>query len=157
MAQFNITLTTEHLHGLFLSDGRDEAFAKLLEEILNQVLLAQPSEQICADRYERTDERVAYRNGFRNRQMTTRVGALTLGAQLKKQSINAETILAKTNNRCLLLPVTIFIIWWRRGVPPLYAEIKLSVVKTLKIQVLAIYRKTIFYKHHPWNRLYSHK
>lgn len=50
MAQFNITLTTEHLHGLFLSDGRDEAFAKLLEEILNQVLMAQSSEQIGADR-----------------------------------------------------------------------------------------------------------
>ena len=28
MAQFNITLTEEHLHGLFVSNGRDEAFAK---------------------------------------------------------------------------------------------------------------------------------
>jgi len=31
MAQFNITITEELLHGLFLSNGRDEAFSKLLE------------------------------------------------------------------------------------------------------------------------------
>jgi putative transposase len=34
MAQYNITITEELLHGLFLSNGRDEAFSKLLEEIL---------------------------------------------------------------------------------------------------------------------------
>lgn len=78
MAQFNITLTEEHLHGLFSSDGRDQAVAKLLEEVFNQVLLAQSKEQIGADHYERSDERRAYRNGFRDRQLTTRVGSLTL-------------------------------------------------------------------------------
>ncbi|MGB4305005.1 MAG: IS256 family transposase [Coprothermobacter proteolyticus] len=78
MAQFNITITEELLHGLFLSNGRDEAFSKLLEEIFNQILLAQSTEQIGAEPYERTEERAAYRNGFRDRQMTTRVGTLTL-------------------------------------------------------------------------------
>jgi transposase-like protein len=78
MAQFNITITEELLHGLFLSNGRDEVFSKLLEEIFNQVLLAQSSEQVGAEPYERTEERTAYRNGFRDRQMTTRVGTLTL-------------------------------------------------------------------------------
>lgn len=63
MTQFNITLSAEHLHGLFTSNGRDQAFAKLLEEIFNQVLLAQSSDQIGVERYERTDERTAYRNG----------------------------------------------------------------------------------------------
>ena len=78
MAQFNITITEELLHGLFLSNGRDEAFSKLLEEIFNQVLLSQSTEQIGAQPYERTEDRTAYRNGFRARQLTTRVGALTL-------------------------------------------------------------------------------
>lgn len=64
--------------GLFLSNGRDEAFSKLLEEIFNQVLLAQSTEQIGAEPYERTETRTAYRNGFRERQLTTRVGTLTL-------------------------------------------------------------------------------
>ena len=78
MAQYNITITEELLHGLFLSNGRDEAFSKLLEEIFNQVLLAQSTEQIRAQPYERTEERTAYHNGFRDRQLTTRVGTLTL-------------------------------------------------------------------------------
>lgn len=78
MAQFNITLTEEHLHGLFVSNGRDEAFAKLLEEIFNQVLLAQSTEQLCAAPYERTENRTAYRNGTYDRSLTTRVGTLEL-------------------------------------------------------------------------------
>jgi len=49
-----------------------------LEAILNQVLQAQVSEQLQAQRYERTDERLGYRNGYKSRQLTTRVGTLTL-------------------------------------------------------------------------------
>jgi len=78
MAQFNITITEELLHGLFLSNGKDEAFSKLLEEIFNQVLLAESTEQLGAEPYERTEGRTAYRNGTRERQLTTRIGTLTL-------------------------------------------------------------------------------
>ena len=78
MAQFNITITEELLHGLFLSNGKDETFSKLLEEIFNQVLLAQSTEQLGAEPYERTEGRTAYRNGTRERQLTTRIGTLTL-------------------------------------------------------------------------------
>ncbi len=78
MAQFNITLTTELLHGLFSNNGRDQAVTKLVEEIFNQVLLAQSEDQIGAAPYERTNERTYYRNGFRDRNLTTRVGHLTL-------------------------------------------------------------------------------
>ncbi len=34
MAQFNITLTEEELPGLFMSNGRDAAIAKLMEKNL---------------------------------------------------------------------------------------------------------------------------
>jgi len=78
MTQINVTLDSEILHGLFTSNGKDDAFAKLLESILNQVLNAQASEQLGADRYERSDERSGYRNGFRMRSMTTRVGTIEL-------------------------------------------------------------------------------
>jgi transposase-like protein len=53
-------------------------FADLLEVMLNQVLEAQVSEQIGADRYQRTEDRGAYRNGSRPRQLVTRVGPITL-------------------------------------------------------------------------------
>lgn len=78
MTQINVTLDSEILHGLFTSNGKDDAFAKLLESILNQVLNAQASEQLGAYRYERSDERSGYRNGFRMRSMTTRVGTIEL-------------------------------------------------------------------------------
>ncbi len=78
MAQLNITLDTELLHGLFTKDSRDEAFSNLLEAIFNQVLLMQSSEQLGAKPYERTEDRTAYRNGFRERDLTTRIGTMTL-------------------------------------------------------------------------------
>ena len=43
MAQLNITLDIELLHGLFTKDSKDEAFSRLLEAILNQLLVAQSS------------------------------------------------------------------------------------------------------------------
>jgi len=78
MAHINITLDREILHGLFSANGKDEAFAKLMEEILNQVLQAQATKQLQAEPYERNEERQGYRNGYRERQLTTRVGSITL-------------------------------------------------------------------------------
>jgi transposase-like protein len=49
-----------------------------LETILNQVLDAQVGEQVQAGRYERTEQRQGYRNGYKPRHLTTRVGTLTL-------------------------------------------------------------------------------
>ena len=63
MAQFNITLTEEELHGLFLNNNRDKAIEKLLEKIFNEVLKCQSAEQLCAEPYERTDKRKGQRNG----------------------------------------------------------------------------------------------
>jgi transposase-like protein len=80
MAQINLTVDSELLKGLFTADGKDEAFAALVSTILNQVLSAQASEQIGAQPYERSDERRAYRNGYREREMHTRVGTLLLTA-----------------------------------------------------------------------------
>lgn len=78
MAQVNITVDSELLKGLFTADGKDEAFAALVSTILNQVLSAQASEQVGAQPYERSDERRAYRNGYRERELQTRVGTLLL-------------------------------------------------------------------------------
>ena len=91
MAHINITLNTEILQGLFSKSGRDDAYAKLLEEILNQVLQAQATEQLQAEPYERNGERQGYRNGFREREITTRVGPLTLAVpRLRNGSFSTE-------------------------------------------------------------------
>ena len=78
MAQFNITLTEEELHGLFLNNNRDKAIEKLLEKIFNEVLRCQSAEQLCAEPYERTDKRKGQRNGYYNRDLVTRIGTLDL-------------------------------------------------------------------------------
>lgn len=78
MTQYNIKVDSELLHELFIGNSRDSAMAKLLESMLNQVLTAQVTEQLGADRYERTEERQAYRNGSYDRKMKTRVGTITL-------------------------------------------------------------------------------
>jgi transposase-like protein len=75
VTQYQITLTDEIVHALFKEDG---AMAKLLEEVLNQVLEAEVTEALGAKPYERTEERRGYRNGYKPRSMTTRVGRLTL-------------------------------------------------------------------------------
>jgi len=78
IAQVNLTLDSEVLKGLFTANGKDEAFAGLLSIILNQVLSAQASEQIGAEPYERSEDRRTYRNGYRERELYTRIGKLRL-------------------------------------------------------------------------------
>lgn len=75
MTDYNITVGKELLPGLLSSQ---DGLAKLIEGVLNEILEAQLSESLCADKHERCEERVGYRNGYRPRQLYTRVGAITL-------------------------------------------------------------------------------
>jgi len=99
MAQLNITLESEILHGLFTSNGRDEVFSKLLASILNQVLDAQSTEQIGAKRGKCNGERKAHRNGLQERQMTTRIGTIALEIPRHRQG-HFETDLFTRYQRC---------------------------------------------------------
>ena len=77
MAQVNITLSQEEVLQV-LSGNRDEAFKYLVERILNQIMLIESAEQLGAGRHQRTDARQDYRNGTRERILTTRIGKLEL-------------------------------------------------------------------------------
>ena len=74
MSQYQITLDEALLQRLFQIDG----LKPLLESLLNQVLQTQASDQLQAAPYERTNARQGYRNGYRERSLTTRIGTLTL-------------------------------------------------------------------------------
>jgi putative transposase len=76
MAHYQITLDAQTIQALI--EQKDQALAQLLQQVLNQVLDAEVTEYLQADRYERTEGRQGYRNGYRSRQLTTRVGTLTL-------------------------------------------------------------------------------
>ena len=77
MAQVHFTLEYDFLVGLF-SENHEKAFGKLMEQIMNQLIQAESSEILGAERHERKDTRTDYRNGERDRSLTTRIGALTL-------------------------------------------------------------------------------
>ena len=77
MAQINITLNQDEILQL-MSNDREGAFKKLLQESLNSFMKAESTEQLKAKPYERTDERADSRNGFRDRKLNTRIGTITL-------------------------------------------------------------------------------
>jgi len=75
MTHYQVTLDAQTLQRLFSGDNQ---LGQLLEAVVNQVLDAQVTEQLQAEPYERTSERQGYRNGYKTRRLTTRVGRLTL-------------------------------------------------------------------------------
>lgn len=78
MAQYQINVDSQLLHHLFLGNTQDSGVAKLLESVLNKILQAQVTEQLEAQRYERTENRQGYRNGSYPHQLHTRIGTITL-------------------------------------------------------------------------------
>ena len=77
MAQLHFTLDYDFFVGLFTAT-KDDAFGKLMEAMLNQVLKAESAQQLNAENYERSAERLDYRNGSRERSLTTRIGKIEL-------------------------------------------------------------------------------
>ena len=73
MAQYQVTIDDEILQHLFV---RDDGLARLVEQVVNQVLEAQATEQLKAKWYERTPDRQGYRNGHREKLLKTRVGEM---------------------------------------------------------------------------------
>lgn len=77
MAQINFTLELGEILEL-LVNNRDEAFRLLFQKGLNSVLKAESTDQLQANPYERSEERTDRRNGFRDRELKTRIGKITL-------------------------------------------------------------------------------
>ena len=77
MAQLNVTLNQDEILQL-LSESREDAFKKLFQDSLNSILKAESTQQLKAEKYERSEERTDSRNGCRERQLTTRIGTLDL-------------------------------------------------------------------------------
>jgi len=75
MTDFDISLNKEQVEGLLTSD---DGLKGLVEVVVNQVLEAQMSEHLAAGYYEHSDGRKGYRNGYRARQLYTRIGKLVL-------------------------------------------------------------------------------
>lgn len=75
MADYDVKLNKDDLVALMEENG---TLSHLLETVLNQVLEAQMTEHLGAERYSHSNERTGHRNGYRERKLSTRVGSLTL-------------------------------------------------------------------------------
>jgi len=74
-------ITKDSLDGIqnLLTDTRTpELLGKILELGLNSLMEMERDEHVGVDSYERSNERTGYRNGYKPRQLFTRVGALNL-------------------------------------------------------------------------------
>ena len=77
MPKVELNLEDDELKELLLGD-RDKAIQSIMAKILDEILKSEATEQIKAKAYERSDERTNSWNGYRVRQLTTRVGSLEL-------------------------------------------------------------------------------
>jgi putative transposase len=64
----------ERIAELFGNDP--EPLRQLVEQMCQQILEAELSRYLGAENYERTDQRTGYRNGYKRRKLTTRIGQL---------------------------------------------------------------------------------
>jgi len=81
----------EAVQVILAADG-DNPFRMMLEWMVQQVLEHEMSEHIGAKPYERTDERLGYRNGYRERVFTTRLGDLELLVPLDRGGTFSTTL-----------------------------------------------------------------
>lgn len=89
MADYDIKLKQNDLVALLTEN---DAMTNLVESVVNQVLEAQMTEHLGAERYEHaTENRTGYRNGYRLRHLYTRVGPLRLRVpQTRDGSFNTD-------------------------------------------------------------------
>jgi putative transposase len=92
VAEYDVTLSEALMPDL---SERPNALSQLLESVIQQVLEAQLSEHLGADRYERNEERAGYRNGYRERQLYTRVGPLTLRVPQTREGAFSSDIFSR--------------------------------------------------------------
>src|SRR5262245_58404906 len=92
MSPYQVTLDPQVLQRQFSGESQ---LGQLLEAVLNQILEAQVTEQIQAAPYERTEERQGYRNGYKPRRLTTRVGWLTLRVPQVREGVISTELFAR--------------------------------------------------------------
>lgn len=92
MADYDVTLSESLMPDLL---ERPNALAQLVQNALQQVLETQIREHLSADRYERSEDRAGYRNGYRERQLYTRVGPVTLRAPQTREGGFSSEIFAR--------------------------------------------------------------
>lgn len=78
MTQIHFTLKQEDIRTLLQESVKDQLSLNILTTVFNNLMEQQRDEYIGAGEYQRGEARVSQRNGYYEREYTTRVGSLTL-------------------------------------------------------------------------------
>lgn len=78
MTHLHFTLETEEIQNLIDKSVKDDLPKTILTTVFHQLMEEQRTQYIQANEYERSDERVSQRNGYYEREWTTRIGTLNL-------------------------------------------------------------------------------
>lgn len=78
MTHLHFTLETKEIQNLIDKSVKDDLSKTILTTVFNQLMEEQRTQYIQANEYERSDERISQRNGFYEREWTTRIGTLSL-------------------------------------------------------------------------------
>lgn len=74
MSQVHFTLNSEEVQRIIEYSVKDEVSKTILTTVFNQLMENQRTEYIQAEDYERSENRQSQRNGYYERNYTTRVG-----------------------------------------------------------------------------------
>lgn len=78
MTQVHFTLDTNEIQSLIQNSVQDDLAKNILLTVFHQIMEQQRTDYLQAEDYERSGKRVSQRNGYYERELTTRIGTLEL-------------------------------------------------------------------------------
>src|SRR5690625_149826 len=105
MTQLYFTLETEEIQSIIDHSVKDDVSKNILTTVFNQLMKEQRTEYLQANDYERSDERISQRNGYYERDWTTRIGTLHLRVPRTRDGKFSPTIFERyqRNEKALLI------------------------------------------------------
>ena len=104
MTQVHFTLNSDEIQKIIHDSVQDDLAKDILTTIFNQLMEDQRSEYIQADEYERSTTRQSQRNGYYERDYTTRIGTLELKVPRTRDGDFSPTVFERyqRNEKALL-------------------------------------------------------
>ncbi|MHC5269502.1 IS256 family transposase [Enterococcus sp. LJL98] len=104
MTQVHFILNSEELQSIIEYSVKDEVSKNILTTVFNQLMENQRTEYIQAEDYERSENRQSQRNGYYERNYTTRIGTLELKVPRTRDGKFSPTIFERyqRNEKALL-------------------------------------------------------
>ena len=104
MTQVHLTLNEEEIQSMIEDSVKDEVSKNILTTVFNQLMENQRTDYIQAADYERSENRQSQRNGYYERDFTTRIGTLQLKVPRTRNGEFSPTVFERyqRNEKALL-------------------------------------------------------